>query len=164
MELTEMASRKLFRKLRFELYDFEILNDKCLSLHEEAQKSSFCAYVTFANEFSYYQCITKLQNTELLTYVLQDKKYKMDGQTVFIKVCKCVYLYMLFNTNIIISIYIYIFKLLLQSHYLTYIINYKSTNNFFLFFTPARNRARSHIHIIISIYIHINFCNHIIYI
>jgi hypothetical protein len=88
-----MVSKTLSKELEKELYNFERLNDLCLSLNEAAQGASFCAYVTFDNEFSYRQCLKKLQNLELLTYALQQDKYKMDGQTVFIRVCIYMYIF-----------------------------------------------------------------------
>jgi hypothetical protein len=90
---SEMALKVLTTKLKKLLYRFEILNELCLSLNEVAQRASYCAYITFDNEYSYIQCLEKLQNLGLLTYMLQQNKYKMDGQTVFIRVS--LYLYVL---------------------------------------------------------------------
>jgi hypothetical protein len=89
-----MPSNKLTKTLKNQLYTFEKSNDLCLSLNEKAQRSSYCAYITFENEYSYRQCLVKLQNLELLTYFLQPNKYKMDGQTVFVRVRIFIYIYL----------------------------------------------------------------------
>jgi hypothetical protein len=101
---SEMALKILTTKLKKLLYRFEILNELCLSLNEAAQRTSYCAYITFDNEYSYIQCLEKLQNLGLLTYMLQQKKYKMDGQTVFIKVS--LYVYVLVSMCWLFFIYI----------------------------------------------------------
>ena len=72
--------------LKVALYRFEHFNDKCLALHRIASSNIHSAYITFESEYSYVSCLKQIPNIGIWTRLTQDKKYKLDGQTLFITV------------------------------------------------------------------------------
>lgn len=72
--------------LKVALYRFEHYNDKCLALHGAASSNIYSAYITFESEFSYASCLKQIPNIGIWTRLTQEKKYKLDGQTLFITV------------------------------------------------------------------------------
>jgi hypothetical protein len=72
--------------LKVALYRFEHFNDKCLALHRIASSNIHSAYITFESEYSYVSCLKQIPNIGIWTRLTQDKRYKLDGQTLFITV------------------------------------------------------------------------------
>ena len=72
--------------LKVALYRFEHFNDKCLALHRIASSNIYSAYITFESEYSYVSCLKQIPNIGVWTRLTQDKKYKLDGQALFITV------------------------------------------------------------------------------
>ena len=72
--------------LKIALFKFEYYNDKCLALSEQAKGNIHSAFITFENEYSYVSCLKQIPNIGIFTRIIQDKKYNIDGQTMFITV------------------------------------------------------------------------------
>jgi hypothetical protein len=72
--------------LKIALFKFEYYNDKCLALSEEAKGNIHSAFITFENEYSYVSCLKQIPNIGIFTRIIQDKKYNIEGQTMFITV------------------------------------------------------------------------------
>ena len=119
LEPYDLEKADMIYKLKIALYKFEYYNDQCMLLNETAQNSVHSAYVTFANEYSYADCMRQLPNVGILTRLIQSKKYHLDGQTLFIKVSNTIrftfllfdsvffYFFLFFCFNLFYSILIY---------------------------------------------------------
>ena len=92
--------------LKVALYRFEHYNDKCLALHGAASSNIYSAYITFESEFSYVSCLKQVPNIGIWTRLTQDKKYKLDGQTLFITV---IINFTVFNFTVFILFYFYFY-------------------------------------------------------
>jgi hypothetical protein len=116
--------------LKVALYKFEHFNDKCLALHRIASSSIHSAYITFESEYSYVSCLKQIPNIGIWTRLTQDKKYKLDGQTLFITVI--IHLFSPFHFNSYLCCYIIyiLFLFYATSFFISFVI--KLTLSYFV--------------------------------
>ena len=93
LEIIQLVTPKLIKKLRKLLYIFEYYNDECLRLHHNAQHHVHRAYITFENEYSYVSALHQIPNIGFLTRLTQGRDYNLEGRTLFITVRYTFYLY-----------------------------------------------------------------------
>ena len=129
LEPYDLEKNVMINNLKIALYKFEYFNDLCLLLHESAQNSVHSAYITFESEYSYADCLRQIPNQGIFTRLIQDRKYNLEGQTVFIKV----------RTALIIFAFLH-FCIFAFLHFLSFFLSfmiftfYKFYFSFFFFF------------------------------
>ena len=77
------ASVALQRELKRGVLEFEVANDECAKLSDQAESSQYCAYVTFEFEDSFVKCLKKYPNVGIFTPLSQSHEDKFDGRTVY---------------------------------------------------------------------------------
>jgi hypothetical protein len=82
----ESVKSSVIMSLKIALFKFEFYNDRCLALSDEAKGNIHSAFITFENEYSYVSCLKQIPNIGMWTNIIQDKKYNIDGKTMFITV------------------------------------------------------------------------------
>jgi hypothetical protein len=75
----------LIRLLRNAVRRFQIANDECRELSEQAELSLYSAFVTFEDEASFISCLKAFPNTGYLTTFIQPPETKLDGRPVIVK-------------------------------------------------------------------------------
>ena len=108
LEPYDLEKADMIYKLKIALYKFEYYNDQCMLLNDTAQNSVHSAYITFANEYSYADCMRQIPNVGIFTRLTQSRKYRLEGQTLLIKVSYKTLFYFLLLHLFYLFLYLFI--------------------------------------------------------